>query len=179
MKELLARGADPNEVRDSTSALMAAAAYEAPEVVELLLSAGADVNRQSRAARRTDRGEMTALLWAAPWNNKQIIQALVDKQADVDVREMRRMSPLTLAVASETPNAEVIRLLLERTSDFDSPDKNGLSPLAWAQRWGDTPIARMLARFSARLRWKWRRCRKPPILTPIHNPAGRRKEHRR
>ena len=144
VKELLARGADPNEVRDSTTALMTAAAYEAPEVVKLLLAAGADVNRQSRGARRTDRGEMTALLWAAPWNNKQIIQALVDKQADVDAREMRLMSPLTLAVASETPNADVIRLLLERTSDFNSPDKNGLSPLAWAQRWGDTPIARML-----------------------------------
>ena len=144
VKELLARGADPDEVRDSASALMAAAAYEAPEVVDLLLSAGADVNRQSRSARRTDRGEMTALLWAAPWNNTQIIQALVDKQANVNVREMRRMSPLALAVASETPNPEVIRILLERTSDFDSPDKNGLSPLAWAQRWGDTPIARML-----------------------------------
>jgi ankyrin repeat protein len=144
VKELLARGADPNEARDSATALMTAAAYEAPEIVELLLAAGADVNRRSRPARRTDRGEMTALLWAAPWNNKQIIQSLVDKQADVNVREMRRMSPLSLAVASETANVDVIRLLLERTSEFNGPDKTGLSPLAWAQRWGETPIARML-----------------------------------
>jgi uncharacterized protein len=153
VKELLARGADPNEARDSATALMSAAAYEAPEVVALLLAAGADVNRQSRRAGRVivrasgavgDRGEMTALLWAAAWNNKQIIRGLIDKQADVNARDMRRMSPLTLAVASETPDVDVIRLLLDRTSDFNSPDKNGLSPLAWAQRWGETPIARML-----------------------------------
>lgn len=158
VKELLARGADPNEDRGSITALMNAAAYQAPEVVDILLGAGADVNRRSRSASRVivrasgavgDRGEMTALLWAAPWNNKQIIQALIDKQADVNVRDMRRMSPLSLAVTSETPNADVIRLLLERTGDFNSPDKNGLSPLAWAQRWGDTPIARMLRDFGA------------------------------
>ena len=73
LAELLVRGGDPNEqdqARLGQTALMNAAAHEVPEAVRLLLKAGAEVDRRSRPpievkAGLQDRGQMTALLWAA------------------------------------------------------------------------------------------------------------------
>src|SRR5580704_2738541 len=59
VRSLLAHGANPNaKDHDQVSALMYAALYAGPRVVDLLVKAGADLNYK-------DSNGLTALFWAA------------------------------------------------------------------------------------------------------------------
>lgn len=150
--ELLARGGDPNEqdqVRLGQTALMNAAANQAPEAVRVLLKAGAEVDRRSRPpiqvkAGLQDRGQMTALLWAAAVADRASVELLLGAGADANVKEFRGMNALMLAVTSERQDPALPRLLLGKTADVNARDKKGLSAFDWALKWGESGIARTL-----------------------------------
>ena len=81
LRLLLNAGADPNgTMPGDETVLMTAARTGEPELVRSLLVAGADPNR-----RESTRGQ-TALMWAAAYNNWQVIELLIESGADIHAR---------------------------------------------------------------------------------------------
>ena len=91
VQNLLAAGADPNSKgANHASALMYAALYAGPPVVDMLLRAGAD-------PKYRDRNGLTALTWAA--HNYQSAKVLLDAGADVNAKSNLGAIPLLTAAA--------------------------------------------------------------------------------
>ena len=55
---------------------------------------------------------MTALM-TAPTSSPEIVRTLLKAGANVNAQDVRGMTPLMFAVASDTPNLEIIRMLIE------------------------------------------------------------------
>ena len=84
VKELLRRGADPNEkqLKLTETALMWASKMNRPRSVEALIKAGADVNQRSAIRVPAQSGQQevgltSALLWAAPRNDPETVKRFV------------------------------------------------------------------------------------------------------
>ncbi len=98
---LIAAGADVNNRRDphGDSMLIAAASLWSPEVGLRLLTAGADVHIRGLF-------QATALHWAARLGLPDLVEALLDAGADVDLEDATyASSPLGWAVHSRATNA--------------------------------------------------------------------------
>ena len=97
---------------------LAALAKENPEVLQVLLNAGADLEA------RTENG-LTSLLFAARHNeNPEIVQALLDAGADLEARDEDGWTPLMLA-AWVNSNPEVLQVLLDAGADPSTQDNDG------------------------------------------------------
>lgn len=79
-----------------------AAQSNAKDIVELLLSRGADVNSKDKANR-------TPLHYAAELNAKDVVKLLLARGASIDVRDVGDSTPLQWAVARN--NQEIIDML--------------------------------------------------------------------
>jgi ankyrin repeat protein len=156
LRELLSKGGSSREVARTGgdfrgyTPLMRAAQANCVECIGLLLAAGAEVDRVSDEpqviqAGTQARGNMTALLLAAPYGITELVRPLLEHGASLEARDARGMTPLMLAVTSETQNAEVIKLLLSKGAKADVKALDGQSALSWAHKWGsDTGISRLL-----------------------------------
>lgn len=152
VRELLRRGADPNEkhLKLTETALMWASKMNRPRSVEALLKAGADVNQRSAIRVPAQSGQQevgltSALLWAAPRNDPETVKLLLNAHADPNAVDMRGFTPLMLAVTNEDQNPETLKLLMGKTADINHRDENGLTALDWARKWGSsTPLVQML-----------------------------------
>lgn len=121
VREALASGVDPDAEKDGMTPLSAAAAYNAdPEVAQILLSAGAAVNRQAGPDKRT------ALHQALLTNPKarEVAAVLLAAGADVYALDRFRYTPIDFAVSGHyrngafdgNPREDLILLLLEAAS---------------------------------------------------------------
>lgn len=95
VRECLSKGADPNEkFMDRETALHYAASYsDDPEVVKVLINAGADLYARTGGGV----GGATPLHWAV-WNNRSpsvaaVVQVLLDAGADIAARDNFGDSP--------------------------------------------------------------------------------------
>jgi ankyrin repeat protein len=104
---LLARGADVNaaEKFQNTTALMYAAAENHVDVVDLLLEANADPNKQGHITSLTQRknadhptGGMTALMLAARNGNEQVVRRLAAKGANLNLKNGDGASAMVIAI---------------------------------------------------------------------------------
>lgn len=161
MKLLLDAGASVNASSDflGDTALMDAVHSGNLAAVRLLLARGADVNAAHTAGRPVMRagasvemaiGNHTALTWAAPWGSPEMIRTLLGAGADVNTREKRGMTPLMLAVASETQDVEVVKLLIQAGADVNVRSLAGETPLDWARKFGSRPVIRALEEAGAK-----------------------------
>ena len=97
--------------------LMNAASYGDLASVRLLLSKGADVNAVTKGGFNKVKngpirlGLFTPLLLAAPYSGPAVVDELIRAGAKLDVRDMRGMTPLMVAIATEHHNEETIRVL--------------------------------------------------------------------
>src|SRR5260370_5496770 len=139
---LLEQAADAKaKTPTGSTALIAAAGHGNLEVVKLLLAHGADVNTQSSPA--SDRpvkngaiaiGNLTPLLLAVTSGSPETVQLLLDKGADVNARDVRGMTPLMLAVATDHLHEKIVRMLLEKRPATDAKSKAGETALDWAAK---------------------------------------------
>jgi len=73
-----------------------------------------------------------------------LIRTLLDAGANVNAVDVRGMSPLMLAVASDRQNPDVIRMLLGRKADVNVRSKAGETALDWARKIGNPSVIGLL-----------------------------------
>jgi hypothetical protein len=95
---LLQKGADPNAYNDSGSSVLSIAADRkdkyAPQIAELLIEAGAKVNKQ-------DKNKQYPLLSALTGRNVTMVKFLLANEADFHITDEKGRTPLQIATALE------------------------------------------------------------------------------
>ncbi len=118
-------------------------------MVKLLLAKGANVNAATMDAVQVRKGpvalnHLTALMYAAPYGTPELIRTLIDAGAQVNAKDIRDMTPLMLAVSSETQNPEVVRMLLAKGADVKAKSVLGETSLDWAKKFSSPEVIRLL-----------------------------------
>ena len=147
----LEKGSDVN-AKDpiGDTALMSAASFGNVEMIQLLLAKGADVNVVDTDVALTLKngpvglGRFTPLLNAAVYASPQAIQLLLDAGARVNVQDIRGMTPLMRAIASDRPNPAVVKLLLARGADPKIKCVTGEDAYGWARKYSNPPVMEAL-----------------------------------
>jgi ankyrin repeat protein len=154
---LLAAGASVNErgnrgpAMRGMSPLTRAAGANCVPCVKLLLAHKSDVNAVSAEPRTIklglqELGSFTPLVVAAQWGNPELIRPLLDAGASLESADSRGLTPLMMAVTSETQNTETVRMLLDKGAKTDVRAHDGQTPIAWAHKFGpNTEIAKLLS----------------------------------
>jgi ankyrin repeat protein len=123
---LLARGVDVNhaETFQQTTALMWAAAEGHIDVVDLLIEAGADPNRQGHVTTLTERhnadhptGGFTALMFAARAGNETLVRRLLTRGANINLKNGDGASAAMVAMYND--RFDVAKTLIELGSDVN------------------------------------------------------------
>lgn len=138
---LIAKGADVNarsEIGDTP--LILSAGNGNVEVMKLLLARGADVNAVDSSESLQVKngpialGSFTPLLYAASYGGYDAVKVLLDAGAKVNVQDVRGMTPLMLAIATDRPDVRVVRLLIERGADVNTKSNVGETAADWARK---------------------------------------------
>jgi ankyrin repeat protein len=143
IRTLIAAGVDVNaaDLPGITPLMMAAGWNSNTAAVQMLLAKGANVNAVSRPvmglpARNgaSEFGSLTALIMAAPFGPPEMIGDLLAAGSNVNARDVRGMTPIMLAVATDHQDPAVIKMLLDHGADTSAKSKIGESALDWARR---------------------------------------------
>jgi ankyrin repeat protein len=143
IRMLIDSGVDVNaaDLPGITPLMMAAGWNSNTRAVELLIAKGANAKAASRPvmglpARNgaSEFGSLTALIMAAPFGPPEMISDLLASGSDVNARDVRGMTPIMLAVATDHQDPAVIKMLLEHGADPSLKSKIGDSALDWAHR---------------------------------------------
>jgi ankyrin repeat protein len=124
--------------RDSEgrTALYYAAMQGKRDLVEFLLSRGANVN-----AKDKDYG-FTPLHHAVGGGHKDVVELLIAKGADVNATDKHGWTPLDSSVYGG--NTDIPELLIEAGANVNSRYGWGQTPLIWAAQEGHTPVVQLL-----------------------------------
>ena len=140
-KLLLDRGAtvDAKETWGGQTPLMWASARRHPQMMQLLISKGADVNaasidrnyqRHIQAEGRPkslDSGGLTPLLYAARENCMACVDVLLKNRVDIDLPDPDGATPLLVAIMNA--NWDLAKQLIEAGADVNQWDVFGEAPL--------------------------------------------------
>lgn len=138
---LIKSGADVNATNKSGATPLHRGATD-PEKVRLLLAAGAKVDV------RTKGGKNTPLIIATmKYGNSEAVRQLLDKGADINVRNRSLVSPVMGAASSG--DLDTLKLLVKKGAKVnDCPDSRAKedirTPLMWAAFHDDVPMVRYL-----------------------------------
>ncbi|KAF4633629.1 hypothetical protein G7Y89_g4494 [Cudoniella acicularis] len=119
-----------------------AAAFGQLDVVEMLLSAGAEVDAQ-------DKDKWTAIRWAAQRGHKEVAELLINHKASLETPNSDEWT--LLRWAAKEGSEEFIQLLVEKRVDLNANDANGFTALRWAVCYGHTMVAWLLIQARADL----------------------------
>ena len=116
---MIASGIDANTERCNGDPPLFQAIRYTPEIVRVLVDAGADVNAKNRY------GE-PLLHRAIEWGTPEIVRVLVDAGADVNIRDSWGDSPLKVASEEEQDSRkEFLQILLDAGAEVDFPPEMG------------------------------------------------------
>jgi len=121
---LIEQGADFNALHEGATPLYRATLAADVEIVELLLSRGADVNAPSNDR---DLPLRTANRFANARGAFETVEGLMAASAGRNTRTAEKLTPLHAAYA-----VQIIRTLLARGARVDARDSAGNTPLFWA-----------------------------------------------
>ena len=154
---LLQKGADVNAqgflytlAIPGQTALMNAAANGNVDAIRLLLAKDAGINASGAAGGLQVKngpialGSFTPLLLAATYSSPEAVKLFLDAGAKVNVQDVRGMTPLMLAVASDRADPAVVRMLLDKGADPAIPSRLGENSLDWARKFGDPEVMKLL-----------------------------------
>jgi ankyrin repeat protein len=139
---LRAAGAEINEAGSAgLAALHWAAANANAALVRWLLAEGAKADVISDPSfgppvknGPVALGALTPLHLAAPSGDAEIARMLLDAKAPVNARDVRGMTPLMLAIATDRPNRALVALLQQHGADPSIRDRNGETDADWARK---------------------------------------------
>lgn len=118
VRRMIAEGVDVNSINeDDEFPLLIASWSGSKEIVELLISNGANVNQAAEAEF------YTALMRASDRGHWDIADILIKKGADVNARDDYDATSLTRA--AESGHLEIVRLLLENGADPNIREERG------------------------------------------------------
>jgi hypothetical protein len=124
--------------------LIAALAGEHFQTADLLRHIGADTHVQGNL-------KSIPLHSAAYYENFEVVQKLIDYDADIDARDERGWTPLRWGSSGRYfKDGSIVRLLLERGADVNArADDDGFTPLHWASANGVLEVVRLLLEHGA------------------------------
>jgi len=131
----LAAGANPNDSRMSTTALMFAAKDGHAPIVNELLKAGARLDVK-------DSDGDTALMYAAIDDRVEVARILLAAGAEVNARNLNGDTPLL--AASLRGRTETVRLLLAAGADASVKNQKGQTALSLAEAEGHAEVVQLL-----------------------------------
>jgi ankyrin repeat protein len=135
--------------------LVDAAAKRDTRAIQALLKEGVDVN--------TPRADgVTAILWAAHWNDLDTIELLVRAGANVNAADDHGVTPLIRACE----NAEVatVEKLLAAGANVNTAQTNGVTPLLMAARTGNVMVVKALLARGAKVNAATRGTEQTPLM---------------
>jgi ankyrin repeat protein len=156
VRQLIEAGVDVNAadaVLGSTP-LMNAARNGNLEAVKLLLAKGANVNAVSGAPSEQVKngvinlGRFTPLTLAAT-GPVDVVKALIAGGAQVNATEVRGLTPLMAAAATDHADLETVKTLIAHGADLRVKSLDGETALDWAQKSGPTRVVAMLTNANA------------------------------
>jgi ankyrin repeat protein len=156
MRLLIGAGAAPAGADgDGITPLLSAVANCDLSNTKYLLSKGADVNAANTFGGEVKFGKiqlvgLTPLMLAAPYCSAEMTRTLLAAGASVNAKDIRDMTPLMLAVATESARVSVVRLLLKAGADTNVKSKMGETALDWANKFGNREILAALTSGGAR-----------------------------
>ncbi len=108
---------------------------EVPEIIGILIDAGADVNER-------DKTGLTVLMATAYRGNNQPLDILLRSGAEINATTKSGQTALTLAVLKR--HTETVRFLIEAGADLEIIDESGNTPLMIAENKGFKEIVKLL-----------------------------------
>jgi ankyrin repeat protein len=116
------------------------------DAIRILLAKGADAKTRSGdgSFQKVKAGTIALGLWtpltaAVSMASPELVKTLLDAGVDVNMPDVRGMTPLMLAVATDRQNIDVIRLLIARRADVNAKSVAGETALDWAVKTGGKP----------------------------------------
>ncbi|HLG97401.1 MAG TPA: ankyrin repeat domain-containing protein [Bryobacteraceae bacterium] len=150
---LLAKGADPNTTDELgyTALTQAAGSSEhSAEMVKLLLDRGAKVNVVSGETVEIVKngkiriGRITPLMMAAVQADYRAVELLINAGAQVNATDIRGLTPLVLAVATDHADPRIVQLLLVKGADPKIKSVDGETALDWARKYRNPEVLQAL-----------------------------------
>jgi len=136
--------------------LMNAAMAGNVAAAKLLIAKGANVNAvsgdgsfQKVKAGTIALGNWTPLLAAAAYGSPDLVAALLEAGANVNACDVRGMTPLMLAIATDRQSRDVVRALITRRADVNIKSLAGETALDWALKIGAPAAIDLLKRAGA------------------------------
>jgi ankyrin repeat protein len=146
---LLARGADPKvraDVGQAATPLHGAATNGNVTLLRRLLAKQVDVNAVSADASGKVKnglvqfGRASALHFAALSGNPDAVGQLLAAGASVDALDVRGMTPLMFAIATDRPDLRIIRTLLDAGASPNVKSKADESAIDWALKFNNPAV---------------------------------------
>ena len=144
VKRQLVDGADIEGIWRSCTGLMWAAAEGHGDIVNLLLTVGADVNTRNEV-------NYTALLYAAETDQRDIVLTLLDHGAHTDVSICNRYGETILLLMARQGHGDIVTRLVQQGDDIHHTNRIGDTALYLAVSNGHAPTVSCLLNLGAQV----------------------------